>query len=184
LHERLRRAQWIAVGLAAAGVLYLTLAYGSPPWIALTLAFSFGLYGLVKKLAPLGALHGLTLETAILVVPMLLYLIFVEVNGQGAFLHTNSVSTLLMIGAGLVTVVPLLMFAASVRIIPLSMIGILQYIAPTLQFLIGVVIYGEAFTPTQFIGFGLVWAAVIVFTTENFLTWRRTAVRPVELSEG
>ena len=185
LHERLRRPQWIAVGLAAAGVVYLTLAYGSLPWIALTLAFSFGLYGLVKKLAPLGALHGLTLETGLLFAPMLLYLIFAEVRGEGAFLHTDGVSTLLLIGAGVVTVVPLLMFAAAVRLLPLSLMGILQYIAPTLQFLIGVLIFGEAVTPTQFIGFGLVWLAVLIFTTENFLTWRRSAMSPqAELADG
>jgi chloramphenicol-sensitive protein RarD len=185
LHERLRRPQWIAVGLAAAGVIYLTLAYGSLPWIALTLAFSFGLYGLVKKMAPLGALHGLTLETGLLFAPMLLYLIFAEVRGEGAFLHTDGVSTLLMIGAGIVTVVPLLMFAAAVRLLPLSLMGILQYIAPTLQFLIGVLIFGEAFTPTQFIGFGLVWLAVLIFTTENFLTWRRSAtLSQAELADG
>ena len=185
LHERLRRPQWVAVGLAAAGVIYLTLAYGSLPWIALTLAFSFGLYGLVKKMAPLGALHGLTLETGVLFAPMLLYLIFAEVRGEGAFLHADGVSTLLMIGAGIVTVVPLLMFAAAVRLLPLSLMGILQYIAPTLQFLIGVLIFGEAFTPTQFIGFGLVWLAVLIFTTENFLTWRRSAALPqAELADG
>ena len=185
LHERLRRAQWIAVGLAAAGVVYLTLAYGSLPWIALTLAFSFGLYGLVKKTAPLGALHGLTLETGLLFVPMLLYLIFAEVRGEGAFLHTDGVSTLLMIGAGVVTVVPLLMFAAAVRLIPLSLMGILQYIAPTLQFLIGVLIFGEAFTRTQFIGFGLVWLAVLVFTAENFLMRRKSAaLTQPELADG
>jgi chloramphenicol-sensitive protein RarD len=176
LHEHLRRVQWIAVGLAAAGVIYLTLAYGSPPWIALILAFSFGLYGFVKKTAPLGALHGLTLETGILFVPMLLYLIFAEINGQGVFLHTDSVSTLLMIGAGIVTVVPLLMFASAVRSIPLSLIGILQYIAPTLQFLIGVLIFKEPFTPTQLVGFGLVWLALIVFTAESFWTRRQAAL--------
>jgi chloramphenicol-sensitive protein RarD len=184
LHERLRRPQWVAVGLATAGVLYLTLMCGSPPWIALTLALSFGLYGLVKKMAPLGALHGLTLETALLFVPMLLYLLFAEANGQGAFLHSDGVSTLLIVGTGVVTVVPLLMFASAVRLIPLSLIGILQYIAPTLQFLIGVLIYGEAFTSIQFVGFGLVWAALILFTTENFWARRQAAiiaerVRPV-----
>ncbi len=180
LHERLRRAQWIAVGLAAAGVIYLTLAYGSLPWIALTLAFSFGLYGLVKKLAPLGALHGLTLETAVLFVPMLLYLILAETNGEGVFLHTDGISTLLMIGAGIVTVVPLLMFAAAVRLIPLSLVGILQYIAPTLQFLIGVLIFKEPFTPTLLIGFGLVWAALIVFTSESFWARRQTTLKLAE----
>jgi chloramphenicol-sensitive protein RarD len=180
LHERLRRPQWIAVGLAAAGVAYLALAYGSLPWIALTLAFSFGLYGLVKKMAPLGALHGLTLETAILFVPMLLFLIFAEVNGQGVFLHTDGVSTLLLIGAGPVTVIPLLMFAAAVRSIPLSLAGILQYIAPTLQFLIGVLIFKEPFTPEQLIGFGLVWLALIVFTSENLWARRQTTMRLAE----
>ena len=181
LHERLRRPQWIAVGLAAAGVIYLTLAYGSPPWIALTLAFSFGMYGLVKKLAPLGALHGLTLETAILFVPMLLYLILAEANGAGVFLHTDGVSTVLMIGAGIVTVVPLLMFAAAVRLIPLSLVGILQYIAPTLQFLIGVLIFNEPFTPTLMMGFGLVWAALIVFTAESFWARRQTTMNLAEV---
>jgi chloramphenicol-sensitive protein RarD len=180
LHERLRRAQWVAVGLAAAGVIYLTLAYGSLPWIALTLAFSFGLYGLVNKIAPLGALHGLTLETGLLFAPMLLYLIFAEVRGEGAFLHMDGASTLLLIGAGVVTVVPLLMFAAAVRLIPLSLVGILQYIAPTLQFLIGVLIFGEAFTPTQFVGFALVWLALIVFTSESIWTRRQATLRLAE----
>jgi len=180
LHERLHRMQWLAVGLAAAGVTYLTLAYGAPPWIALTLAFSFGSYGLVKKLAPLGALHGLTLETGSLFVPMVGYLLFAEANGQGAFLQSDGVSTLLIIGAGVVTVVPLLMFASAVRLIPLSLIGILQYITPTLQFLIGVLIFGEAFTRTQFVGFGLVWAAVILFTGENFWARRQTTLRLTE----
>jgi chloramphenicol-sensitive protein RarD len=180
LHERLRRMQWLAVGLAAAGVAYLTIVYGSLPWIALSLALSFGLYGLVTKQAPLNALHGLTLETGLLVVPMLLYLIFAEVRGEGAFLHTDGVSTLLLIGAGLVTVVPLLMFNASVRRIPLSLIGILQYIAPTLQFLIGVLIFKEPFTPTQLIGFGLVWLALIVFTSESLWARRQATVRLAE----
>jgi len=181
LHERLRRLQWVAVGLATAGVLYLTLMYSAPPWIALILATSFGLYGLLKKMAPLGALHGLTLETGLLVVPMLLYLLFAEANGQGAFLHSDGVSTLLIVGTGVVTVIPLLMFASAVRLIPLSLIGILQYIAPTLQFLIGVLIFGEAFTPTQFVGFGLVWAAVLLFTTENIWTRRQAALKSAEV---
>ena len=144
--------------------MYLTLLYGSPPWIALTLACSFGLYGLIKKLAPLGSLHGLTLETGVLLVPMLAYLIFVGINGQGAFLRADLASNLLMIGAGPVTVIPLLLFASAVRRIPLSTMGILQYIAPTLQFLLGVLVYREAFSSSQFIGFGLVWLGVIVFT--------------------
>jgi chloramphenicol-sensitive protein RarD len=176
LRERLRRGQWIAVGLAAAGVLYLTVLYGAPPWIALILAFSFGLYGLVKKTAPLGALHGLSLETGLLFAPMLLYLIVSEANGQGAFLHSVGVTTLLVVGTGLVTVVPLLMFASAVRQIPLSLVGILQYIAPTLQFLIGVAIFQEPFAPAQLMGFGLVWLALLIFTSESLWTRRQAAL--------
>ncbi len=176
LHERLRRMQWVAVGLAAAGVAYLTFVYGSLPWIALSLALSFGLYGLVTKQAPLNALHGLTLETGILFTPLLLYLLFAEASGQGAFLHTDTTSNLLMIGAGAVTVVPLLFFASAVRLIPLSMIGLMQYIAPTLQFLIGVLIFQEPFPPTQLIGFGLVWLALIVFTADNIRQRQQLAV--------
>jgi chloramphenicol-sensitive protein RarD len=103
-----------------------------------------------------------------------------EINGQGAFLHTAGVSTLLLIGAGVVTVVPLLMFASAVRLIPLSLIGILQYIAPTLQFLIGVLIFKEPFTPTQLIGFGLVWLALIIFTSESFWARRQATLRLAE----
>ena len=179
LREKLRLAQWLPIGLAAAGVVYLTILYGSLPWIALTLACSFGLYGLIKKLAPLGSLYGLTLETGVLFVPLLVYLIFAEINGQGAFLHTDLVSNLLMIGAGPVTVIPLLLFASAVRRVPLSTMGLLQYIAPTLQFLLGVLVYREAFLPAQFIGFGLVWLALMVFTVEN--VWqRRRAVSIIE----
>ena len=177
LHERLRPAQWVPIGLAAAGVIYLTILYGSLPWIALTLAFSFGMYGLLKKLAPLGSLYGLTLETGILFVPMLAYLIFAEVNGQGVFLHTDLASNLLMLGAGPVTVIPLLLFASAARRIPLSTVGILQYITPTMQFLLGVLVYGEAFSSAQFIGFGMVWLALILYTGENLWQRRRLTLQ-------
>jgi chloramphenicol-sensitive protein RarD len=180
LRERLRRGQWLAVGLAAAGVVYLTIAYGAPPWIALSLALSFGLYGLVTKKAPLNALHGLTLETGLLCAPLVIYLALMESNGQGAFLHSDLTTTFLLMGAGIVTVVPLLMFNAAVRLIPLSMIGILQYVAPTLQFLVGVLIYREPFTPTLLAGFSLVWAALILFTAESFWARRQAAVKLAE----
>ncbi|HET6823387.1 MAG TPA: EamA family transporter RarD, partial [Anaerolineales bacterium] len=141
LRERLRSMQWVAVALAAAGVLYLTLTYGRPPWIALSLAASFGTYGLVKKLAPLGSLYGLTLETALVFPMALIYLVFVGTTETGAFLHRGVLIDILLIGTGAVTSIPLLMFASAARQIPLTMIGILQYIAPTLQFLIGVFLY-------------------------------------------
>ena len=176
--------EWIPVALAAAGVLYLTLAYGRPPWIALTLAFTFGFYGFVKKLAPLGSLYGLTLETGIVFPIALIYLAFVEFTNTGAFLHDGALIDLLLIGAGLVTTIPLLMFASAAKQIPLTVVGILQYIAPTLQFLIGVFIYHETFDQSRLVGFGLVWLALIIFWVESYLA-NRVLVQPIpEMGEG
>ena len=176
LRERLRPMQWIPIGLATAGVIFLTVAYGSLPWIALTLAFSFGTYGLVKKMAPLSSLYGLTLETTIVFIPALVYLLFAEFTSQGAFLHNGTISDVLMIGAGVVTTIPLLLFASATRRIPLSLVGILQYISPTLQFLLGVLVYGEPFSPVQFVGFGIVWIALIIFGVEGFINHRTQPV--------
>jgi chloramphenicol-sensitive protein RarD len=176
LRERLRVGQWLPIGLAAVGVLYLTVVHGSLPWIALTLAFSFGIYGLVKKTAPLGSIHGLALETGVLVLPAFLFLLYVEMIGQGQFLHDGSVSDLLLVGTGLVTSIPLLMFASAARRIPLSVIGILQYIAPTLQFLLGVFVYKEPFDPTQLVGYALVWMALIIFAVEGLRSYRAQPV--------
>lgn len=184
LKERLRFAQWIPVILAAIGVAYLTFVYGRLPYIALSLALSFGLYGLVKKLSPLGSLYGLTIETGILFGPALGYLIFVEASSTAAFLHTGSTSDLLMVGTGFVTTIPLLMFASAARSIPLWVVGLLQYIAPTIQFLIGIFIYKEPFSHNQLIGFGIVWAALVLFLVENYLA-NRTPVEPLpEMGEG
>ncbi len=180
LHEHLRPRQWVPLGLAVAGVLFLTFAYGSLPWIALTLAFSFGLYGLVKKIAPLGSLYGLTLETGILLIPAFCYLLYSDKIGSGAFLHTGTSSDFLMIGAGLVTTIPLLMFASATQRISLSLVGILQYISPTLQFLIGVIIYKEPFTHIQFIGYSIIWVALILFAAEGYLTYRAKPITAVE----
>jgi chloramphenicol-sensitive protein RarD len=172
LREKLRPWQWLPIGLAAIGVVYVAISYGQFPWIALTLAFSFGLYGLVKKLAPLGSLYGLTLETGLLSLPALGLLVFMEVHGQGAFLHSPPVSNLLMVGAGLVTTVPLLMFASAVQRIPLSTVGILQYINPTIAFLLGVFLFHEPFNLSLLIGFSLVWLALLIYSAENFLASR------------
>jgi chloramphenicol-sensitive protein RarD len=170
--ERLRLAQWIPVFLAALGVAYLTFIYGRLPFIALTLAFSFG------------SLYGLTIETGILFIPALGYLLFMQAANTAAFLHTGITSDLLMIGAGLVTTVPLLMFASAARSIPLWVVGLLQYIAPTLQFIIGIFIYKEAFSYHQLIGFALVWTALIVFLVENYFA-NRVPVEPIaEMGEG
>jgi chloramphenicol-sensitive protein RarD len=184
LRERLRPVQWIPVALAAAGVLYLTIMYGRLPWIALSLAVSFGLYGLVKKLAPLGSLYGLTLETAIVFPFALIYLLFVELAGSGAFLHQGGLVDLILIGTGVVTSIPLLMFASAARQIPLTVIGILQYVAPTLQFLICVFLYHEPFDQARLLGFGLVWLALIIFWLESYFA-NRVQVQPIpELGEG
>ncbi|MCC6499448.1 MAG: EamA family transporter RarD [Anaerolineales bacterium] len=170
--ERLRAAQWIPVALAAIGVAYLTFTYGRLPWIALLLAFSFGFYGLAKKLAPLGSVFGLALETGILFLPAVIYLGAIEAHGSAAFLHSGMTPDLLMIGAGVVTTIPLLLFASAAKQIPLSMIGILQYLAPTIQFLIGVLVYKEPFDQSRLLGFGIVWLALIVFWVESFLASR------------
>jgi len=177
LRERLRPLQWLPIGLAAAGVLYLTFAYGSLPWVALTLAFSFGFYGLVKKTAPLGALHGLTLETGILFLPAMCFLLYSEFSGLGAFLHSPTLIDFMLVGAGLVTVIPLLMFASAVQLIPLTLIGVLQYINPTMQFLLGVVVFKEPFDHHRLIGFGIVWVALILFGVEGFLAQRSPRIQ-------
>jgi chloramphenicol-sensitive protein RarD len=176
LRERLRPLQWLPVGLAAAGVLYLTFAYGSLPWVALTLAFSFAFYGLVKKTAPLGALHGLTLETGVLFLPAIAFLLFSEFSGSGAFMHTSPLLDVMLVGAGLVTVVPLWMFSTAAQRIPLTMIGVLQYINPTMQFLLGVLIFKEPFDHRRLFGFGVVWVALIFFGLEGYFAQRRTKV--------
>lgn len=184
LRERLRPMQWVPVGIAFLGVIYLTAVYGRLPWIALTLAFSFGFYGFVKKLSPLGSLHGLTLETGIVFPIALIYLLIVESKGTGAFLHDSLPITLLLIGAGAVTTIPLLMFASAAKEIPLSLLGLLQYVAPTLQFMIGVFIYKEPFDHAHLIGFGIVWAALVIFWVENYFA-HRTPVEPIpEMGEG
>jgi chloramphenicol-sensitive protein RarD len=176
LREKLRSWQWLPIGLAALGVLYLTFSYGSLPWIALTLAFSFGTYGLLKKTAALGALHGLALEMTILFVPALSYLLYLEASGRGAFGHEAIPITVLLAFAGVVTASPLLLFAAAARRINLSTLGILQYIAPTLQFLLGVLVYSEPFTHERMIGFSLIWFALLIYSLEGVVERRRAAM--------
>jgi chloramphenicol-sensitive protein RarD len=176
LRERLRPMQWFPVGLAALGVLYLTLQYGSLPWIALALAFSFGMYGLIKKIAPLGSLHGLSLETGIIFIPAFLYLLYAESQGNASFAHLGWNVTLLLAFAGVVTALPLLLFGLAARSIPLTLLGILQYIAPTVQFLLGIFLYQEPFTVTRLIGFAIIWLALIIFTVEEMYERRKRIV--------
>lgn len=183
LREKLRPMQWLPVVIAAIGVTYLTVTYGRLPWIALSLAVTFGLYGLVKKLSPLGSVFGLTLETGIVFPIAIIYLTVLQAGGSGAFLHDGTTVDLLLVGAGIVTTIPLLMFASAAKQIPLNMIGVLQYFAPTIQFLIGVFIYKEPFDHTRLIGFSIVWLALIIFWVENLIA-HRAPVQPIpELGE-
>ena len=174
LRERLRPLQWVPVGLAALGVFYLTFSYGRLPWISLSLAFSFGFYGLIKKTAPLESRYGLTLETGVLFIPALLYLMIVSARGEGTFFGNDVTTALLLIGTGLVTALPLLLFGMAAQRIPLTSIGILQYLAPTMQFLIGVYVYKEPFTTERLVGFMAIWLALIIYSVEGITARRRT----------
>jgi chloramphenicol-sensitive protein RarD len=167
LRERLRSAQWVAVGIATVGMAYLAVAVAGIPWIAIGLAVSFGSYGLVKKRAPLSALQGLTLETAILWLPAAVLIAFGMLNGTGAFLSGMSVTDGYLVLGGLVTVVPLVLFASAVQLVPLSTVGILQYIAPSIQFLLGVLLYHEPFGTAQLRGFIAVWVALVLFAVDG-----------------
>lgn len=166
LKERLKKLQWLAVGLAALGVLWLTFQTGHPPWIALVLAVSFGMYGLLRKTAALGALEGLSLETMMLFPFALAYLTYLLFTQQSAFLPASTSTQLLLLAAGPITAIPLLLFAAGARRIPLATLGLLQYISPTLQMLLGVWLYNEQFNPERFIGFLGIWAGLMVYSAD------------------
>jgi chloramphenicol-sensitive protein RarD len=168
LRERLRPMQWVPVGLATLGVIYLTIDYGRLPWIALLLAASFGLYGLAKKTAPLGSFYSLTMETGVLFIPSLIFLLGAAFAGTGAFGQAGLTTTLLLLFTGPITIAPLLLFGSAARQMDLSMMGLLQYITPTMQFLIGVLVYREPFTTSSLIGFAIIWTALILFWVEGF----------------
>jgi len=181
LGERLNRVQWIAVGLAAAGVLWLGLIHGDPPWIALALACSFALYGLIRKVAAVDAVPGLAVESLILFPAALGWLVWAQWRGVGVFAGGDLALDALLVVGGALTALPLIGFAYGARRIHYSLAGILQYISPTLQLLCGVLILGETFGPMQAVGFGCIWAALGLYASDG---WRRahaaasTAVEP------
>lgn len=178
LHERLRIGQLLAVSVAGAGVLWLTVQAGSPPWIGLVLALSWGLYGLLRKTAALGALEGLTLETVLLVPIAAAYLAWLAHSGQSNFVTGDSTIRLLLLASGPVTAIPLLLFAAGARRIPFSTLGVLQYLSPSLQLLIGVWLYGEPFSERA-LGYVLIWIALAMFTAESIVqSWRSRPAVP------
>ena len=173
LGERLRPVQWVAVALAAAGVAWLTWQAGHPPWIALALAFSFGFYGLLRKTSPLGALEGLTLETLLLFPLALAYLGWLAAQQQNVFLAASPGIQLLLVLAGPLTAVPLLLFGAGARRIPLSLLGLLQYVSPTLQLLLGVWLYNEPFAGPKVAGYVLIWIGLVLYSAESALRLQR-----------
>ncbi len=173
LREKMNRWQSVAVLLAFAGVLHLTFQYGQIPWIALTLAFSFGTYGLLRKIAGVESVAGLAVETAILTPPALGFLTYLFVSGNGAFLNVSLSTDLLCAATGVVTALPLILFTHGVRSIRYTTSGILQYIAPTLQLLVGTVIYKEPFTKTHQISFSLIWLALIIYSVNSVIIFRK-----------
>jgi chloramphenicol-sensitive protein RarD len=170
LNERLNRAQWLAVALAAVGVAYLTVVLGRPPWIALALATSFGLYGLIRKIVAVEAVPGLATETLLLAPFAAAFLLWCEAQGTGALGRAGPGVNALLLGSGLVTALPLALFAFGARRIPLSTLGLLQYVGPTLQFLIGVLVFHEPFPRARAVGFVLIWAALAVYAADGL--WR------------
>jgi chloramphenicol-sensitive protein RarD len=178
LRERMRMWQWGAIGLAFAGVAYLTISYGRPPWIALSLALTFGFYGLIRKTAPLGSIEGLLIEMSLMFLPAIIFLGYLGAHGTGSFGREGPATTLMLAFAGLATAIPLILFAHGARSVPLSALGILQYIAPTLQFFVGVVVYREGFAQTQLIGFSIIWTALLLYWLEGLAMRRVRAQAP------
>ncbi|GIL25632.1 protein RarD [Actinocatenispora comari] len=179
LRERLRRLQWVAIVFGLAAVVVITVDYGRPPWIALTLAASFGLYGLTKKTLRLPAARGLFAESALLALPAAGYLVYLSATGTGTFGTISVGHTLLLVGGGLVTMVPLLSFASAANRLPLTAIGVLQYLTPTMQLCCGLILYGEPMPAPELIGFVLVWIALAVFTADLVHQARRSRLTPV-----
>lgn len=173
LGERLRTLQWVALGIAAVAVVGLTVEYGRPPWVALVLAFSFGSYGLAKKKANVGAIESLTVETMLLAPFAGAYILWLVAQGSSTFGTEGAGHAVLLMSTGIVTAVPLIFFGAAATRVSLTTIGLLQYLAPTIQFAIGVLVFQEEMTPMRWAGFGLVWIALVMFTYEAINHRRR-----------
>jgi len=178
LHERLRRLQWVALGVATAAVLVIAVGDGRVPWLGLCLAASFATYGLIKKTVPLPATASLTAEGMVLVPVAAVYIVALQLAGTGTLTAHGAGHVALLMSAGPVTAVPLLLYGASARRIPLTTLGTLQYLAPTLQLLLGVAVLGEAMPTERWVGFGLVWLALVVFTVDLLRSRPRPTVVP------
>ena len=182
LSERLDRTQWVAVGFAAAGVAYLTFIAGHAPWLALMVGSSFALYGVIRKTVHVDALPGLTVETILLVPFAVGYLIWCEVHGIGALGHQSGRVDALLLAGGVVTSVPLFLFAYGARRVPYSTIGVIQFIAPSLQLVCGLVVFGEAFEPARATGFVLIWIGLLIYIGNAL--WRTRSPKPSTASAG
>jgi len=168
LGEKLTRAQWIAVSLSFGGVIVMAVGLGAFPWIAVTLALLFGFYGYVRKTLPVGAAPGLFVETLVVLIPAILYLLYLAWQGKGALGTVSLGYDFMLVLAGIVTAAPLIMFAAAARRLRYATVGFFQYLAPTLQFLLAVLVYGEAFTDTHKITFALIWVALAIYSVDTF----------------
>ncbi|HTC68664.1 MAG TPA: EamA family transporter RarD [Acidothermaceae bacterium] len=182
LKERLRRAQWTAVGAGFLAVVVISVGLGHVPWIALTLAASFGSYGLVKKLAQTPPLESMAVETSVMALPAIAFLIFVQVRGTGSFGHVAAGTDLLLVSSGIVTLVPLLCFAAATGRVPLTVMGLMQYVTPVLQFIVGVAVRHEKVPGSELAGFALVWVALIILGISELRQWRVSRERPDEMN--
>jgi chloramphenicol-sensitive protein RarD len=176
LHEHLRRLQWFAIGLAACGVAWMILQLGRPPWIALALGFTWGGYSLLRKKSPLPAVTGLTLETLLLAPVAIGFLLWQHHSGAGALGRAGLKVQLLILSSGIVTAIPLLLFAYGARRIRLSTLGLLQYFAPTVQLILGIWIFHEPFSRARVLSFSFIWAALAVYTIDNLLAQRRLRI--------
>jgi chloramphenicol-sensitive protein RarD len=174
LHERPRHAQWAALSLAAVGVLWLTVQAGQLPWIALVLAASFGAYGLLRKIAVLGPLEGLALETMLLAPPALIALVLWWGRGPASFPTPDLATNLWLVAAGPLTAIPLLLFAAGARRVSLTTLGLLQYIGPSIAFCLGIWVFAEPFSPARLVGFGFIWSALVVYSADGWRVARRS----------
>jgi chloramphenicol-sensitive protein RarD len=173
LRERMRAGQWIAVALAALGVVQLTTLAADVPWIGIALAVSFGLYGLTRKIAPIDGLLGATIESVLLLPLAIGYLVWLAVSGAGTFATADLRTDLLLVCAGFITAAPLVWFANAARRLPLRTLGFVQYLAPSIQFLLAVLVFGEPLTPVHLRSFACIWAAIAVFTAESWWRGRR-----------
>ena len=185
LHERLRGLQWVALAIAAAGVTVMAIEVGHVPWISLSLALTFGSYALLRKTAPLGALEGLAVETAVLFPLAVAYLFWLSTQGMNAFASADLSTRWLLVAAGPITTIPLLLFAAGARRMSMTLLGVLQYITPTLQLALGVWLYHEPFAAAKMVGFGLVWVGLAVFLLDGLrAAWGRPATALPSLDDG